>query len=87
MVLDGVPPALQLFGTGGLDHMNGFGTPLETFAKILAKASRRAANIPMAVFRTLVTPEGDQSPSTRDPAALQRPPIWAGAVHCRFKLF
>ena len=32
-----------------------FGTPLETFAKIRAKASRHAANNPLAVFRTVVT--------------------------------
>ncbi len=35
--------------------MDEFGTPLETFAKIRAKASRHAANNPLAVFRTVVT--------------------------------
>lgn len=57
VVPDGVPPALQLFGAAGLDHMKRFGTPLETFAKIRAKASRHAFNNPMAVFRTVVTLE------------------------------
>ncbi|MFD1555015.1 lipid-transfer protein [Paraburkholderia silviterrae] len=52
-----VPPALRLFGAAGQEHMKRFGTPLETFAKIRAKASRHAANNPLAVFRKVVTPE------------------------------
>jgi acetyl-CoA acetyltransferase len=52
-----VPPALRIFGGGGLEHMRRFGTPLETFAKIRAKASRHAANNPMAVFRKVVSTE------------------------------
>ena len=35
--------------------MQEFGTKLETFAKIRAKASRHAANNPLALFRTVVT--------------------------------
>ncbi|MBX3641758.1 MAG: lipid-transfer protein [Rubrivivax sp.] len=50
-----VPPALRIFGGGGLEHMRRFGTPLETFAKIRAKASRHAALNPMAVFRKVVS--------------------------------
>ncbi|MCY1222257.1 3-ketoacyl-CoA thiolase [compost metagenome] len=52
-----IPPALRIFGGGGLEHMRRFGTPLETFAKIRAKASRHAVNNPMAVFRKVVTPD------------------------------
>jgi len=52
-----VPPALRIFGAAGLEHMKRFGTPLETFAKIRAKASRHAANNEMAVFRKVVTAE------------------------------
>jgi acetyl-CoA acetyltransferase len=52
-----VPPALRLFGAAGQEHMKRFGTPLDTFAKIRAKASRHAANNPLAVFRKVVTPE------------------------------
>ena len=37
--------------------MNEFGTRVETFAKIRAKASRHAANNPLALFRTVVTEE------------------------------
>src|SRR3954468_9483175 len=36
----GVPLALRYFGGAGLSHMNKYGTPLESFAKIRAKASR-----------------------------------------------
>ncbi|MFC5694729.1 lipid-transfer protein [Pseudomonas sp. GCM10022186] len=52
-----IPSALRLFGSAGVEHMKRFGTPLETFAKIRAKASRHAANNPKAVFRKVVTTE------------------------------
>jgi acetyl-CoA acetyltransferase len=52
-----LPIALRYFGGAGLAHMKEFGTPLSSFAKIRAKASRHAVNNPMAVFRTVVTPE------------------------------
>lgn len=52
-----VPPALRIFGGAGQEHMRRFGTPLATFAKIRAKASRHAAHNPKAVFRNVVTPE------------------------------
>ena len=52
-----LPAALRIFGSAGLEHMKRFGTPLETFAKIRAKASRHAANNPKSVFRKVVTAE------------------------------
>ncbi|HEF4760884.1 TPA: lipid-transfer protein [Pseudomonas putida] len=52
-----IPAALRLFGSAGLEHMKRFGTTLETFARIRAKASRHAANNPQAVFRKVVTTE------------------------------
>ncbi len=52
-----LPLALRYFGGAGLAHMNEFGTKVETFAKIRAKASRHAANNPLAVFRSVVTEE------------------------------
>lgn len=52
-----IPAALRIFGSAGVEHMKRFGTPLETFAKIRAKASRHAANNPKAVFRKVVTTE------------------------------
>lgn len=58
-----MPVALKIFGGAGLDHMKRYGTPLESFAKIRAKASRHAARNPLAVFRKEVSVEevmGDQ---------------------------
>ena len=52
-----VPLALRYFGGAGLAHMRKYGTPLSTFAKIRAKASRHAARNPLAVFRNEVTAE------------------------------
>jgi len=55
LVQSDLPLALHYFAGAGKAHMDEFGTPLETFAKIRAKASRHAANNPLAVFRTVVT--------------------------------
>lgn len=52
-----IPLALRYFGGAGLEHMRRFGTPLETFARIRAKASRHAEKNPLALFRKVVTPE------------------------------
>ncbi len=53
----GIPLALRYFGGAGLSHMARHGTPLASFAKIRAKASRHAAKNPKAVFRKEVTAE------------------------------
>jgi acetyl-CoA acetyltransferase len=65
-----VPFALRYFGGAGLAHMQEFGTRLETFAKIRAKASRHAANNPLAVFRKVVTEE----------EVMASPMIWPGVM-------
>jgi len=65
-----VPFALRYFGGAGLSHMNKFGTKLDTFAKIRAKASQHAANNPMALFRKIV--------STED--VMAAPMIWPGVM-------
>ena len=52
-----IPLALRYFGGAGLSHMQKYGTPLDAFAKIRAKASRHAANNPLAVFKQVVTTE------------------------------
>ncbi|WP_423679814.1 lipid-transfer protein [Undibacterium sp. WLHG33] len=52
-----IPLALRYFGGAGLAHMQEYGTPLASFAKIRAKASRHAVNNPLALFRQEVTPE------------------------------
>jgi acetyl-CoA acetyltransferase len=52
-----IPLALRYFGGAGLAHMQKYGTPLASFAKIRAKASRHAVNNPLALFRQEVTPD------------------------------
>ncbi len=68
--MPGIPLALRYFGGAGLSHMNKYGTPLEAFAKIRAKASRHAANNPLALFRKVVTPQD----------VLDAPAIWPGVM-------
>lgn len=65
-----IPLALRYFGGAGLAHMQQFGTRLETFAQIRAKASRHAANNPLAVFRDVVTAED----------VLASPVMWPGVM-------
>ncbi|MDO9433927.1 lipid-transfer protein [Hydrogenophaga sp.] len=65
-----IPLALRYFGGAGLAHMEEFGTPLNTFAKIRAKASRHAANNPLALFRTVVTEED----------VMNAPVMWPGVM-------
>ncbi len=52
-----LPMAIRYFAGAGREHMERYGTSLETFAKIRAKASRHAAKNPLALFRKVVTPE------------------------------
>lgn len=65
-----IPLALRYFGGAGKAHMEEFGTTLETFAKIRAKASRHAAKNPVALFRQEVTPE----------EVLQAQVVWPGVM-------
>jgi acetyl-CoA acetyltransferase len=67
---NGIPLALRYFGGAGLAHMKEFGTPLNTFAKIRAKASRHAANNPVALFRKEVTEE----------EVMASPVVWDGVM-------
>ena len=66
----GVPLALRYFGGAGKAHMDQYGTCIETFAKIRAKASRHAANNPLALFRKVVTED----------EVLASPMIWPGVL-------
>jgi acetyl-CoA acetyltransferase len=50
-----VPLAIRYFGGAGRAHMEKYGTKLETFARIRVKASRHAANNPLALFRREVS--------------------------------
>ena len=67
---DEIPLALRYFGGAGKAHMDQYGTKLSTFAKIRAKASRHAANNPMALLRKEVTEED----------VLAAPVIWEGVM-------
>jgi acetyl-CoA acetyltransferase len=70
LVQSELPLALRYFGGAGKAHMDQFGTPLETFAKIRAKASRHAANNPLALFRSVVTEQ----------EVMQSPALWPGVL-------
>jgi acetyl-CoA acetyltransferase len=67
-----LPLALRYFGGAGLAHMRQFGTKLETFAKIRAKASRHAANNPMALLRKVVSEEEVLASQTIWPGVMTR---------------
>ncbi|MCX7172173.1 MAG: lipid-transfer protein [Proteobacteria bacterium] len=65
-----IPLALRYFGGAGLAHMKKFGTKLETFAKIRAKASRHAENNPLALFRKVVSVD----------EVMNAPALWPGVM-------
>jgi len=65
-----IPLALRYFGGAGLAHMQRYGTTLDSFASIRAKASRHGANNPMALFRTVL--------SVQD--VLDSPAVWPGVM-------
>jgi acetyl-CoA acetyltransferase len=65
-----IPLALRYFGGAGLAHMEKYGTSLEAFAMIRAKASRHAVNNPLALFRKEVTAQD----------VLDSPMIWPGVM-------
>ena len=65
-----LPMALRYFGGAGEAHMKEFGTRMETFAKIRAKASRHAVNNPLALFRTEMTEE----------EVMASPILWPGVM-------
>ena len=65
-----IPLALRYFGGAGLEHMQRYGTKLETFARIRAKASRHALNNPLALFRREVTVDD----------VMNDKPVWPGVM-------
>jgi acetyl-CoA acetyltransferase len=66
----GLGIAIRQFAGAGLSHMNKYGTKLETFANIRAKASRHAARNPLAVFRNVVSAED----------VMASPMLWDGVI-------
>ncbi len=67
-----VPLALRYFGGAGLAHMRKYGTRMETFAKIRAKASRHAARNPLALFRKEVTVDDVMASPVMIPGVMTR---------------
>ena len=65
-----LPLALRYFGGAGLSHMNKYGTPLTSFAKIRVKASRHAARNPLALLRKELTVDD----------VMNAPPLWPGVL-------
>lgn len=68
-----LPLALRYFGGAGVEHMRKYGTTLEDFAKVRAKASRHAANNPLSVFKTVMSPEDVLSAQWMMPGVMTRP--------------
>lgn len=65
-----IPLALRYFGGADLSHIEEFGTPMNTFAKIRAEASRNEANNPLALFRKVVIEE----------EVMNAPVMWPGVM-------
>ena len=65
-----VPLALRYFGGAGLAHMQQYGTRLETFAQVRAKASRHAEHNPMALLRKVLTADD----------VMASPMVWPGVL-------
>lgn len=70
MVENDLPFALRFFGGAGRDHMRRYGTTINDFAKVRAKASRHAAHNPLSVLRNVMTEE----------EVLAAPPLWEGVM-------
>ena len=79
-----IPLALRYFGGAGLAHMKKYGTKLDAFAKIRAKASRHGRNNPRAIFRKEVTTEEVMNDQAIWPGVMTRlmacPPTCGGAA-------
>ncbi len=65
-----LPLALRYFGGAGKKHMELYGTTLEDFAKVRAKASVHASRNPLSVFRNVLTTED----------VLESPVLWPGVM-------
>ncbi|MDZ4163476.1 MAG: lipid-transfer protein [Burkholderiales bacterium] len=65
-----IPLALRYFGGAGLAHMQQYGTRLETFAQVRAKASRHAEHNPMALLRKVLTADD----------VMASPMVWPGVL-------
>ncbi|MGO9421019.1 lipid-transfer protein [Roseiarcus sp.] len=80
----GIPLALRYFGGAGLAHMKKYGTKLDAFAKVRAKASRHAKANPLAIFRKEVSVDDVMNDTAIWPGVMTRlmacPPTCGGAA-------
>ena len=65
-----LPGALRTFGAAGRRHMERYGTTLEDFARVRAKASRHAAANPLSIFRKEMSVQ----------EVLDAPVMWPGVM-------
>ncbi|WP_137920818.1 lipid-transfer protein [Hydrogenophaga sp. 2FB] len=79
-----MPQAVRTFAGAGREHMQRYGTRMETFAAVRAKASRHAANNPLALFRKVLTTEDVMADTELWPGVMTRlmacPPTCGGAA-------
>ena len=79
-----IPLALRFFVGAGREHMQRYGTPLTTFAKVRTKASRHAMNNPMSLLRKELTEEEVLQAAVIYPGVMTRlmacPPTCGGAA-------
>lgn len=79
-----MPQALRTFGGAGREYMQKYGTRMETFAAVRAKASRHGANNPLALFRKVLTTEEVMADPVLWPGVMTRlmacPPTCGGAA-------
>ncbi len=84
LVTEELPLALRYFGGAGHEHMEKYGTKMETFARIRAKASTHAANNPLALLRKVVTADDVMNDVVLWPGVMTRmmacPPTCGGAA-------
>src|SRR5260370_725472 len=79
-----LPLAIRYFAGAGASHMKKYGTPLEAFAKVRAKASRHAVNNPLAVLKRELSTEEVLESAALWPGVMTRlmacPPTCGGAA-------
>ncbi|WP_130905739.1 lipid-transfer protein [Pseudomonas sp. Sample_22] len=82
--MEGMPQAIRTFGGAGREYMDKYGCKMETFAAVRAKASRHAANNPLALFRKVLSVEDVMNDPVILPGVMTRlmacPPTCGGAA-------
>ncbi|UVM07374.1 lipid-transfer protein [Pseudomonas laurylsulfatiphila] len=82
--MDGMAQAIRTFGGAGREYIHKYGAKMETFAAVRAKASRHAANNPLALFRKVLSVEDVMNDPVILPGVMTRlmacPPTCGGAA-------